>query len=192
MRKPVSILGISGLYHDSAAVLLVDGKIIYAAQEERFTRKKHDFQMPVNAIKHCLAEVELPIEELDYVVFYEKPLLKFERLLETYFAYAPDKPNILLDEVIRQVPVDQLTAFLALKAKNLPDPMDPDVLRSRISVQENTFKEFCGTNNIEFLSLTEALKEATFSGTQTYFTYDQHWTPEAHSLVADYLTEQIN
>jgi carbamoyltransferase len=89
MKKTVSILGISGLYHDSAVALLVDGKIIYAAQEERFTRKKHDFRMPVNAIKHCLAEVELPIEDLDYVVFYEKPLLKFERLLETYFAYAP-------------------------------------------------------------------------------------------------------
>ncbi len=89
MKKPVSILGISGLYHDSAAALLVDGKIVYAAQEERFTRKKHDFNMPVNAIKHCLAEAELQIEDLDYVVFYEKPLLKFERLLETYFAYAP-------------------------------------------------------------------------------------------------------
>ncbi|HPS55185.1 MAG TPA: carbamoyltransferase N-terminal domain-containing protein, partial [Sedimentisphaerales bacterium] len=89
MKKSVSILGISGLYHDSSAALLVDGKIVYAAQEERFSRKKHDSQMPVNAIKHCLSEAKLSIEKLDYVVFYEKPLLKFERLLETYFAYAP-------------------------------------------------------------------------------------------------------
>lgn len=77
MKKSVSILGISGLYHDSAAALLVDGKIVYAAQEERFTRKKHDYRMPENAIKHCLAEADLAIEDLDYVVFYEKPLLKF-------------------------------------------------------------------------------------------------------------------
>ena len=70
MKKPVSILGISSLYHDSAAALIVDGKIISASQEERFTRIKHDFRMPVNAIKSCLEEGNFAIEDLDYVVFY--------------------------------------------------------------------------------------------------------------------------
>ena len=89
MAKPVMILGISGLYHDSAAALLCDGRIVAAAQEERFTRKKHDHRMPVRAIEYCLSEGKITAEELDYVVFYEKPFLKFDRLLETYFACAP-------------------------------------------------------------------------------------------------------
>ena len=89
MAKPVTILGISGLYHDSAAALLCDGRIVAAAQEERFTRKKHDHRMPVRAIEYCLSEGKITAEELDYVVFYEKPFLKFDRLLETYFACAP-------------------------------------------------------------------------------------------------------
>ena len=89
MGKPNYILGISGLYHDSAAALLRDGRIIAAAQEERFTRKKHDHSMPTNAIKYCLQQGKLKAGELNYVVFYEKPFLKFDRILETYFAYAP-------------------------------------------------------------------------------------------------------
>ena len=89
MSESVYILGISGLYHDSAAALLRDGEIVAAAQEERFTRKKHDYRMPVNAIEHCLQEASIGAEDLDYVVFYEKPFLKFDRLLETYFSYAP-------------------------------------------------------------------------------------------------------
>lgn len=89
MEKSVYILGVSGLYHDSAAALLRDGHIVAAAQEERFTRIKHDFQMPTHAIEYCLQEAGIGANELDYVVFYEKPLLKFDRLLETYFAYAP-------------------------------------------------------------------------------------------------------
>jgi carbamoyltransferase len=84
-----AILGISAFYHDSAAALVVDGKIVAAAQEERFTRKKHDHRMPVNAIQFCLKEAGLEIGDLDYVGFYDKPLLKFERLLETYVAYGP-------------------------------------------------------------------------------------------------------
>lgn len=83
------ILGISAFYHDSAACLLVDGKIIAAAQEERFTRKKHDSEFPLNAIQFCLRAGELVGADVDYVVFYEKPFPKFERLLETYLAYAP-------------------------------------------------------------------------------------------------------
>jgi len=84
-----AILGISAFYHDSAAALVVDGEIVAAAQEERFTRIKHDFEFPVNAIGYCLKEAGLKPEDLDYVGFYDKPLLKFERLLETYLAYAP-------------------------------------------------------------------------------------------------------
>jgi carbamoyltransferase len=84
-----SILGISAFYHDSAAALVVDGRIVAAAQEERFTRRKHDPDFPKHAVDYCLREAGLEPGELDYVVFYEKPLLKFDRLLETYFAFAP-------------------------------------------------------------------------------------------------------
>jgi carbamoyltransferase len=83
------ILGISAFYHDSAAALVVDGKIVSAAQEERFTRKKHDSSYPSQAIKYCLNESNLSLEEVDFIAFYDKPFLKFERLIETYFVYAP-------------------------------------------------------------------------------------------------------
>jgi carbamoyltransferase len=84
-----SILGISAFYHDSAACLVADGEIIAAAQEERFTRIKHDYRFPTNAARYCLAEAGLTVDQLDHVGFYDKPLLKFERLLETYLDYAP-------------------------------------------------------------------------------------------------------
>ena len=83
------ILGISAFYHDSAAALVEDGHIVAAAQEERFTRKKQDARYPENAIRYCLEEGALSLDELDYIVFYEKPFLKFERLLETYLGFAP-------------------------------------------------------------------------------------------------------
>ena len=83
------ILGISAFYHDSAAALIDDGRIVAAAQEERFTRRKHDAAFPHNAIAYCLAEAGVAAGELDHVVFYDKPFLKFERLLETYVALAP-------------------------------------------------------------------------------------------------------
>ena len=83
------ILGISAYYHDSAAALVADGEIVAAAQEERFTRKKHDAGFPAHAIRYCLDEAGIELAGLDYVVFYDKPLIKFERLLETYLAYAP-------------------------------------------------------------------------------------------------------
>src|SRR5438046_3616017 len=91
-RQPTymtAILGISAFYHDSAAVLVVDGDIVAAAQEERFTRKKHDPGFPANAVAYCLKEGRLKAEDLNYVAFYDKPLTKFDRLLETYLAYAP-------------------------------------------------------------------------------------------------------
>ena len=83
------ILGISAYYHDSAAALLVDGRVVAAAQEERFTRKKHDFDFPQHAIDFCLEKAGIRPSDLDYVGFYDKPYLKFERLLETYLAFAP-------------------------------------------------------------------------------------------------------
>ena len=84
-----SILGISAFYHDSAACILKDGEIIAAAQEERFTRKKHDSSYPQNAIEFVLKYANLKLSEVDQIVFFEKPFLKFERLLETYVAFAP-------------------------------------------------------------------------------------------------------
>jgi carbamoyltransferase len=85
----MNILGISAYYHDSAAAILQSGKIIAAAQEERFSRKKHDARFPVNAIGSCLDVGNMSLSDIDYIVFYDKPLLKFERLLETYLAHAP-------------------------------------------------------------------------------------------------------
>jgi carbamoyltransferase len=85
----VTVLGISAFYHDSAACLVVDGEIVAAAQEERFTRIKHDYNFPLHAVRYCLSEAKLNASDLDYVGFYDKPLLKFDRLLETYLDYAP-------------------------------------------------------------------------------------------------------
>ncbi len=83
------ILGVSAFYHDSAASLIEDGAVVAAAQEERFTRKKHDDRFPENAIQYCLDEAGIELKDIDYVAFYDKPFLKFERLLETYLAFAP-------------------------------------------------------------------------------------------------------
>lgn len=85
----MNILGISCWYHDSAAAIIKDGEIVAAAQEERFTRKKHDASFPNNAIEFCINYAQIDLKEIDAIVFYEKPFLKFERLLETYFAFAP-------------------------------------------------------------------------------------------------------
>ncbi len=83
------ILGISAFYHDSAAALVRDGEIVAAVQEERFSRKKHDARFPAHAVEYCLAAEGVALSDIDYVVFYDKPFLKFERLLETYVAFAP-------------------------------------------------------------------------------------------------------
>ena len=87
--KPTYILGISAFYHDAAAALLKDGEIIAAAQEERFSRIKHDYSFPINSINSCLKQAGIDSSDLDYVAFYDKPFIKFERLLETYLAFAP-------------------------------------------------------------------------------------------------------
>ena len=97
----MKILGVSAFYHDSAAALVVDGKIVAAAQEERFTRKKHDEAFPVKAAEYCLREAGIRNEDLDLVAFYEKPLRKFDRLLETYLAFAPSG----FSSFLRAIPV---------------------------------------------------------------------------------------
>ncbi len=83
------ILGISAFYHDSAAAIIDGEHIVAAAQEERFTRVKHDASFPINAVEYCIKEAGLSIEQIDSVVFFEKPFIKFERLLETYVSFAP-------------------------------------------------------------------------------------------------------
>ena len=95
------ILGISAYYHDSAACLLRDGEILSAAQEERFTRKKHDHNFPENAIEYCLKEANISIDQVDFVSFYDKPFLKFNRILETYLAF----PGKGLNSFIMSVPL---------------------------------------------------------------------------------------
>ncbi|MEE8326557.1 MAG: carbamoyltransferase N-terminal domain-containing protein, partial [candidate division NC10 bacterium] len=124
-----SILGISAFYHDSAAALVVDGRIVAAAQEERFTRKKHDAAFPENAISYCLREAAIGLDELSEVVFYEKPLVKFERLLETYLTCAPAglrsflsampvwlKEKLFLKSHLKK----ELSRLSGLEEKNLP------------------------------------------------------------------------
>src|SRR3989441_11183931 len=85
----MNILGISAFYHDSAAALVGDGEVVAAAQEERFTRKRHDAAFPTMAVEYCLKAGGVTLKDVDYVVFYDKPFLKFERLLETFLALAP-------------------------------------------------------------------------------------------------------
>jgi len=125
----IKVLGISAYYHDSAAALLVDGNMIAAAQEERYTRKKHDSGFPKNAINYCLQEAGLSLSDIDYVAFYDKPLVKFERLLETYLAYAPNgiksfltampvwlKEKLLLKSVIKR----ELRSMLGDSSQEIP------------------------------------------------------------------------
>lgn len=116
----MNILGISAYYHDSAACLIIDGEIVAAAQEERFTRKKHDQDFPINAVAYCLKEAGCKPAEIDYVVFYDKPFLKFERLFETYLAFAPSGlssfitslPVWLKDKLFQKTAIaDQLTSM---------------------------------------------------------------------------------
>lgn len=125
----VTILGISAYYHDSAAALVRDGEIIAACQEERFTRKKHDPAFPGNAITSCLELAGLALPDLDYIVFYDKPLVKFERLLETYLAYAPRgfrsfvaaMPIWLKDKLFLKTTLKkELAALGGIKVKDLP------------------------------------------------------------------------
>ena len=91
----MKILGISAFYHDSAAAIIIDGEIVAAAQEERFTRKKFDASFPSNTVEFCLQYAGTSLNDLDAIVFYDKPFLKFERLLETYYNFSPKGVNTL-------------------------------------------------------------------------------------------------
>ena len=128
----IKIIGISCYYHDSAAALIIDGVIIAAAQEERFTRKKHDPSFPEKAIQFVLKEAALHLSDIDYFVFYDKPLVKFERLLETYLAYAPRglrsflmampiwlKEKLFLKETLKR----ELSKLSGINKKDLPNLM---------------------------------------------------------------------
>src|SRR4249920_1060900 len=123
------ILGVSAFYHDSAACLVRDGQIVAAAQEERFTRKKFDARFPTNAIRYCLHEGGISLSDLKYFVFYDKPLIKFERLLETYVAFSPKgitsflaampvwmKEKLLLKRMLQ----DELVSLDGVKKPQLP------------------------------------------------------------------------
>jgi carbamoyltransferase len=125
----LNILGISAYYHDSAAALVRDGEIVAAAQEERFSRKKHDARFPEHAIASCLAQAGIELADVDEVVFYDKPLVKFERLLETYLTYAPEgfrsfvaampvwlKEKLYLKSTLKR----ELAALGGIKEKELP------------------------------------------------------------------------
>ncbi len=124
----IRILGLSAYYHDSAAALVVDGKLVAAAQEERFTRKKHDAGFPARAIAYCLQEAGVQLDDVDYVVFYDKPLIKFERLLETYLAYAPKgfrsflaaMPIWLKDKLFLKTTLKRELGKLASSEKTVP------------------------------------------------------------------------
>ena len=148
--EPMNILGISAYYHDSAAALLRDGRLVAAAQEERFSRKKHDARFPEKAARYCLSEAGFAVRDLDCIVFYDKPLLKFDRLLETYLAYAPRgfrsflkampiwlKEKLYLKNLLRQ----ELAGVGECKIRELPRLMFTEHHQSTSSVHPyTTFK----------------------------------------------------
>ena len=120
----MNILGISAFYHDSAACLVTDGKIIAAAQEERFTRKRHDPDFPAHAIRYCLKTASIQPKSIDFIAFYDKPWLKFERILETYLQFAPKG----FYSFVRSMPVwiKEKLFLSSLLEKNLNEAFDLD------------------------------------------------------------------
>jgi carbamoyltransferase len=142
-----NILGISCFYHDSAACLVRDGKVLGAVQEERFTRKKHDFSFPIQAADWCLKEGKISSRDLDYVVFYDKPFIKFERIIETYFSYAPAG----IRQFVRAMP-------LWLKQKL----WIPEIIRQELNYRGEIL--FCGHHESHAASAfyPSAFKEAAF------------------------------
>ena len=120
----MNILGISAFYHDSAACLIQDGKIVAAVQEERFTRKKHDFSFPINSINYCLCEGGISGKDLDFVAFYDKPFLKFERILNTYLSFVP----FGIRSFVKAIPL-WINAWLAL-VRHLTSPVKRSITTS--------------------------------------------------------------
>ena len=106
--------------------------------------------------------------------------------------YAPDKPHILFNSIRERVPAEQLHAFMNIRMKHLPEPEElVNTLAAGVNVHEQVFENYCAEHSVPFISLTEILSEQTRAGVRTYFTYDQHWTPEGHAVVADYLNTKI-
>ena len=134
-----NILGISAYYHDSAAALLKDRELVAAAQQERFSRKKHDARFPDDAIRYCLETENLSLAELDRIVFYDKPLIKFERLLETYLSYAPNG----FRSFVAAMPV-WLKEKLYLKRSELPAITHVDYSARVRTVHEDTNPRYYG------------------------------------------------
>ena len=149
-----SIIGVSAFYHDSAACLVQDGRIVAAAQEERFTRKKFDAGFPAHALRYCLQQGGISLGDLKYFVFYDKPLIKFERLLETYVAFAPHgikcflrQPVGLTEKLLLKTVLTTNSFRSRLKKDDLPSSLQehhesirvgilPVALQSAVSVQD--------------------------------------------------------
>ena len=129
----IKILGISAYYHDSAAAVIVDGEIVSAAQEERFTRKKHDARFPRNAVSYCIEEINISLSDIDYIVFYDKPLVKFERLIETYLSFVPKgfqsfvtaMPIWLKDKLFLKSTLKKELAVSSNKCNLITQPVSP-------------------------------------------------------------------
>ena len=140
MKIGMYILGISAFYHDSAAALVKDGEVIAAAQEERFTRRKHDHNFPSNAVEFCLNYAGITSNDLEIAAFYDKPFLKFERLLETYLAYAPTGFNSFIKAMplwikeklwMKEMIKDKLGTRGRLFFLNTMNPMPPQLFSRR-------------------------------------------------------------
>ena len=138
-----SVLGISAFYHDSAAALIKDGKIIAAVQEERFSRKKHDSSYPFHAVEFVLKEAKLKLNEIDYITFYEKPFLKFERILETYLTFAPKGFKSFLKSYITTIS----TTYIL---KNTTHRLRPDSTDYMSFPSGHTSSAFAGASFVHF------------------------------------------
>ena len=183
-----TILGISAFYHDSAAALVVDGDIAAAAQEERFTRRKHDPGFPSRAVQYCLSHAGKTAADIDYVVFYEKPLRKFERLVETYLAFAPSgyksfsmalpvwlKEKVNLPRVIRQALGPDFKAPLAFTDHHeshaasafFPSPFDEAAILTLDGVGEWSTTTF-GVGRGNRIELTQADPVSALAGVAVF------------------------
>ena len=132
------LLGISAFYHDSAAALIEDGQIVAAAQEERFTRRKHDASFPAHAIRYCLATAKVDFDGIDHVVFFEKPLIKFERLVETYLANAPRgfksfsvaMPLWIKEKLFQKLSLEKALRAISPRGRSMASSFLPNTIRA--------------------------------------------------------------
>src|SRR5947208_3368134 len=156
------VLGISAFYHDSAAAMVRDGEIVAAAQEERFTRKKHDANFPVNALRYCVQEAGVAWSDIDFITFYEKPFLKFERLLETYLAFAPKGFGSF-----------RMAMPLWLKEKLFQKSLLIDLLRAQA-------RTLIGRRSCASPSITRAMRRARSTPLRSATPRSSRWTASAN------------